>query len=61
MEKGAYALQKDTQIVRYYKMLHQTKDGYAVTAFPFGRQYRYEDFNEMFDKYGFNNRKSCIF
>ena len=51
MEKGAYALQKDTQIVRYYKMLHQTKDGYAVTAFPFGRQYRYEDFNEMFDKY----------
>lgn len=56
MEKGAYALQKDTQIVRYYKMLHQTKDGYAVTAFPFCKQYRYEDFEAEFQKYGFHSK-----
>jgi hypothetical protein len=37
-------------------MLHQTKEGYAVTSFPFGRQYRYEDFFEMFDKYGFSSK-----
>lgn len=56
MEKGAYALQKDNQIIRYYKMIHQTKDGYAVTSFPFGRQYKYEDFYELFAKYGFNSK-----
>lgn len=56
MEKGAFALQKDNQIVRYYKMLYQTQEGYAVTAFPFGRQYRYEDFEPEFEKYGFSSK-----
>jgi len=53
MDKGAFALQKDNQIVRYYKMMYQTKEGYAVTAFPFGKQYKYEDFEAEFAKYGF--------
>ena len=56
MEKGAYALQKDNTITRYYKMLWKNEEGYAITTFPFGRQYRYEDFNEIFEKYGFKNR-----
>lgn len=56
MEKGAFALQKDNQIVRYYKMMYQTKDGYAVTAFPFGKQYKYEDFETEFAKYGFYSK-----
>ena len=56
MEKGAYALQKDNQIVRYYKMLYQTKEGYAVTSFPFGRQYKYEEFESEFAKYGFSSK-----
>ena len=53
MEKGAFALQKDNQIVRYYKVLAQTKDRIAITAFPLGKQYKYEDFFEEFSKYGF--------
>lgn len=56
MEKGAYALHKENQIVRYYKMLGKNADGYAITTFPFGKQYRYEDFKEMFDKYGFKSK-----
>ena len=55
MEKGAYSLQKDNRIIRYYKMLYQTKEGYAITSFPFGRQYKYEEFDELFKKYGFNS------
>lgn len=53
MDKGAFSLQKDNQIFRYYKMIAQTKEGYAITTFPFGKQYRYEDFLPMFEKYGF--------
>ena len=53
MQKGSYSLQKEDQIVRYYKMLYQNKDGYAVTLFPLGKQYRYEDFEDVFKKYGF--------
>ncbi len=53
MEKGAYALQKSEQIVRYYKVLFQTKDRIAITAFPFGIQHKYEDFSDLFNKYGF--------
>ena len=56
MDKGAFALQKDNQIVRYYKMMYQTKEGYAVTAFPFGKQYKYEDFEAEFAKYGFYSK-----
>ena len=37
-------------------MLYQTKEGYAVTAFPFGNQYKYEDFFGTFEKYGFNSK-----
>jgi hypothetical protein len=56
MDKGAFALQKDNQIIRYYKMMYQTKEGYAVTVFPFGKQYKYEDFEEGFAKYGFYSK-----
>ena len=55
MNNRSYSLQKDDKIIRYYKMLYQTKDGYAVTSFPFGKQYRYENFFEIFGKYGFNS------
>ena len=56
MDKGAFALQKDNQIIRYYKMMYQTKEGYAVTVFPFGKQYKYEDFEAGFAKYGFYSK-----
>lgn len=56
MEKGAYALHKENQIVRYYKMLGKREDGYAITTFPFGRQYKYEDFEQLFAQYGFKNK-----
>ena len=56
MDKGAFSLQKDNQIIRYYKMMYQTKEGYAVTVFPFGKQYKYEDFEAGFAKYGFYSK-----
>ena len=56
MEKGAYALHKENQIVRYYKMLGKKEDGYAITTFPFGRQYKYEDFEQLFSQYGFKKK-----
>ena len=59
IEKGPYAVQKDDQMVRYYKVLGQTKEGVAVTAFPFGTQYKFEDFSPMFEKYGFANKIPC--
>lgn len=56
MQKGAYALHKENVISRYQKILATTRDGYAITGFPLCKQYRYEDFNELFEKYGFKNK-----
>ena len=56
MEKGAYALHKENQIVRYYKMLGKRENGYAITTFPFGKQFKYEDFDQLFAQYGFKNK-----
>ena len=56
LDKGAYSLQKDNQIIRYYRMLAKTSEGYAVTAFPFGKQYKFEDFLPEFEEYGFKDK-----
>lgn len=56
MEKGAYALQKENKIVRYYKMLGRRENGYAITGFPFCKQYSFEEFDEMFKQYGFKKK-----
>ena len=56
LEKGTCALQKDDQMVRYYKVLGLAKNGMAITAFPFCTQYKYDDFSSMFDKYGFASK-----
>lgn len=55
IEKGSFALQKSDSLVRYYKVLFTTQDKQAVTGFPFCRQYRFEDFQDFFDKYGFKS------
>lgn len=55
MEKGAFALQKSESVVRYYKVLHTTQNKQAITGFPFCRQYRFEDFQDFFDKYSFKS------
>lgn len=56
MDKGAFSLHKQNEIIRYYKMIAKTGDGYAITTFPFGRQYKFTDFYELFSKYGFKIR-----
>lgn len=56
MEKGAFALHKENQIVRYYKMLGKSENGYAITGFPFCRQYKFEEFDEIFEQYGFKKK-----
>jgi hypothetical protein len=56
MEKGAYALHRESSISRYQKILGVTASGYAVTGFPLCRQYKYEDFSDMFEEYGFKNK-----
>lgn len=56
MDKGAYALHKEDVISRYQKILGMSPSGYAITGFPFCSQYKYEDFSEMFEKYGFKDK-----
>lgn len=56
MEKGAYALHRENVISRYQKIITTTSSGYAVTGFPFCKQYPYEAFNELFDEYGFRKK-----
>ena len=53
LENGAYALQKDDQVVRYFKVLHQLKDGTQVTLYPVAKQYTKEELCEMFEARGF--------
>lgn len=56
MEKGAYALHKDSMISRYQKIIGMTSQGYTITGFPFCKQYKYEDFEQLFDEYGFKKK-----
>lgn len=56
MEKGAYALHKDSMISRYQKIKGMTSGGNAITGFPFCKQYKYEDFDQLFAEYGFKNK-----
>lgn len=56
MEQGAFALQEGDRVVRYYKVLFTTKEKQAITGFPLMKQYRLEDFDEIFVKYGFKKQ-----
>ena len=52
--QGSYSLQKNERsITRYYKILYVTDNLYAVTGFPFTRQYSLEDMIEMLKERGF--------
>lgn len=53
LKKGAYALQKDDVIARYYKILYCTKDRQAFTGFPFCKQYTLDDFSDFMKENGF--------
>ncbi len=53
LQKGAYNLHKEDRIIRYYKILTQTKEKYAITTYPLGTGYRLDAFDELFKKYGF--------
>lgn len=55
MEKGAFALHKDDVISRYQLIKSNLPNGYIVTGFPFCKQYHYENFFELFKKYGFKS------
>lgn len=52
---NSFSVLNNKQISRYYRMLAKTKKGYAITTFPFGRQYKYEDFVTIFEEYGFKS------
>lgn len=56
LEKGAFSLQKDPKISRYYRVLGVRANGYAITSFPLGKQYKYQDFEELFLQYGFKSK-----
>lgn len=54
-KKGSISLQKDNKITRYYKVLAYSKQKYAITGFPFTRQYNPNEMKELFTSYGFND------
>lgn len=55
LEKGSYALQKnDRSITRYYKILYVNDNHYAMTGFPFTRQYTLEDMKLKLEECGFS-------
>lgn len=56
LRKGAYALQKADKITRYYRVLGVASNGYAITGFPFLKQYQLDDFSTFFEQYGFKTK-----
>lgn len=55
LEKGAISLQQNNKITRYYKVLAYSPQKYAITGFPFTRQYNSNEMKELFKSYGFND------
>ncbi len=53
LSKGAYSLLRENRIVRYYKIMYCTEEGYARTTYPLGTGYKFESFDSLFEKYGF--------
>lgn len=54
LKNGPISLQKNDKITRYYKVLAYSKQKYAITGFPFTRQYNPNEMKELFTSYGFN-------
>ena len=55
LEQGSYSLQKnEKKITKYYKILYVTNSLYAITGFPFTRQYSLEDMIAMLEERGFS-------
>lgn len=54
LREGAINLQKTNKITRYYKILAYSPQKYAITGFPFTRQYYSSEMEDLFRAYGFN-------
>ena len=52
LKRNSYTIQKESEIVRYYRMIGKTADNYAITLFPFCPQYKIEDLEELLVKNG---------
>ncbi len=55
---SSYSLQRGDRTTKYFKILFVTKDGNAITGFPFCKQYSQEQMEEMLTRSGFKPRVS---
>lgn len=53
LEEGAFALQKDDTIRRYFKVRHESKKGDLTLLYPVSRIYKLEDIYELIRSKGF--------
>lgn len=61
LQNGSYALQKDRNITRYFKIKAQLSDGRCVLLYPLSKAFKEEDMNKKLEEKGFSRRvNDCV-